>query len=359
MDWTYDWPISPREYRLDCPVGFGAFGTVYIARVLVGPHTGTKVAIKTINLEQFPDSNLQQIMREIQVMRLNAHPNVVSYHVCFLSGNQLWLVMPVYTGGSVADILRMRYPRGIKDEALIATILKETLQGLFYIHQNMQIHRDLKAANILIAEDGSVCIGDFGVTARLKEGKVAKTLVGSPCWMAPEVVDPEAGGYNYKADIWSFGITAMELANGMPPHYEHAPMKVIMLVLKSQPPELERDGNWDPGFREIIRSCLRKNPEDRPSADQLLKKRFFQKAKGSDYLRTQMLLSLPPLENRIKVPEEFYNAKPSLSTSQDFSGSWDFEGSSGEHGHKPQGDDPLDTLPEDEDDPLARLGESE
>lgn len=358
MERSSDWPTTPREYRLDCPVGFGAFGTVYTARVLVGPHSGTKVAIKTINLEQFPDSNLQQIMREIQVMRLNAHPNVVSNHVCFLAGNLLWIVMPVYAGGSIADILRMRHPRGLKDEVVIATILKETLQALSYIHQNLQIHRDLKAANILLAENGSVCIGDFGVTARLKEGKVAKTLVGSPCWMAPEVVDPEGQGYNSKADIWSFGITAMELANGMPPYYDQPPMKVIMLVLKNAPPELPASDSWDPGFCEIISSCLRRNPEERPTADQLLKKRFFQKARGSEYLRSQLLVALPPLENRIRVPEEFYNAKPMI-LSQNSSGSWDFDGSSGEIGSRPQGDDPLDSLPEDEDDPLARLGNSE
>lgn len=362
MQPTSEWPTQPRGYRLDSPIGFGAFGTVYSARVTEGPHLREKIAVKTVDLEQFPDSNLQDMMREIQVMRLNMHPNIVSYHVCFLSGNQLWLIMPIYSGGSIADIMRLRFPRGLRNEALIATILKETLQGLVYIHENLEIHRDLKGANILLAEDGRVCIGDFGVTARLKEGKVAKTLVGSPCWMAPEVVDSEATqGYNFKADIWSFGITAMELAHGMPPYYDNAPMKVIMLVIRSQPPEIGSDEPWDPAFREMVNSCLKKNPADRPTAEQLLRKRFFQKARDSNFIREQLLMSLPPLENRTKVPESFYSSKPPVDAGS--SGSWDFS-ASGEQTyltphHKPKGDDPLDTLAEDEDDPLSRLGDSE
>lgn len=362
MQATSEWPTHPRGYRLDSPIGFGAFGTVYSARVTEGPHLREKIAVKTVDLEQFPDSNLQDMMREIQVMRLNMHPNIVSYHVCFLSGNQLWLIMPIYAGGSIADIMRLRFPRGLRDEALIATILKETLQGLAYIHENFEIHRDLKGANILLAEDGRVCIGDFGVTARLKEGKVAKTLVGSPCWMAPEVVDPEVTrGYNFKADIWSFGITAMELAHGVPPYYDNAPMKVIMLVLKSQPPEMDSSEAWDPSFREIINSCLKRDPKERPTADQLLRKRFFSKARDANYIREQLLTSLPPLENRTKVPESFYSSKPQVAVQS--SGSWDFS-ASGEQAHlmpnrKPKGDDPLESLAEDEDDPLSRLGDSE
>lgn len=358
-----EWPTHPRGYRLDSPIGFGAFGTVYSARVTEGPHLHHKVAVKTVDLEQFPDSNLHDMMREIQVMRLNMHPNIVSYHVCFLSGNQLWLIMPLFSGGSVADILRLRFPRGLRDEALIATILRETLQGLVYIHQNLEIHRDLKGANILLSDDGRVCIGDFGVTARLKEGKVAKTLVGSPCWMAPEVVDPElSSGYNFKADIWSLGITALELARGSPPYADQPPMKVIMLVLKSQPPEMGREEPWDPAFKEIVNSCLKKDPEERPTADQLLRKRFFQKARDSTYIREQLLVSLPPLENRIKVPENFYLTKPQAASGKS-SGSWDFS-ASGEQSHlvashKPKGDDPLESLAEDEDDPLSRLGDSE
>lgn len=130
-------------------------------------------------------------------------------------------------GGSVDKIVQNSFPNGLKDQALIATILKETLEGLKYLHQNNQIHRDIKAANILIGSDGSVKIADFGVAAKLKEGKKRNTFIGSPCWMAPEVFEQDKkGGYDSKADLWSLGITALELANGRPPNYELTTMKV-------------------------------------------------------------------------------------------------------------------------------------
>jgi serine/threonine protein kinase len=130
------------------------------------------------------------------------------------------------SAGSCLDVLKIKFPPGIQDEAVIATILKETLEGLRYFHENKQIHRDIKAGNILMNMDGNVFISDFGVSASLKKGQKRKTFVGSPCWMAPEVM--EQTGHDYKADIWSLGVTAIELAQGCAPYSEMPAMKVIL-----------------------------------------------------------------------------------------------------------------------------------
>lgn len=155
------------------------------------------------------------------------HPNILSYKVAFISQQELWLVFEIMEGGSIANLIKNYFPQGLKDQTLIATILKEALLGLKYLHDNNQIHRDIKGGNILIGADGSVKISDFGVCAKLKKGKKRNTFIGSPCYMAPEVLDQDGkNGYDSKADIWSLGITALELAYGNPPNSELTTMKV-------------------------------------------------------------------------------------------------------------------------------------
>jgi len=133
-----------------------------------------------------------------------------------MDDSDLWLVMPLLGAGSIIDIIKMKCPKGIKDEALLATILKEVCEGINYFHNQSQIHRDIKGGNILMDEDGEVLLCDFGVSAHIKVGQPRTTFVGSPCWMAPEVL--EQNGHDFKADIWSLGITAIELANGTAPY---------------------------------------------------------------------------------------------------------------------------------------------
>lgn len=142
--------------------------------------------------------------------------------------------MPIMSAGSCLDVLKMKFPEGIQDEAIIATILKETLEGLKYFHENKIIHRDIKAGNILMDMDGNVYISDFGVSASLQKGQKRKTFVGSPCWMAPEVM--EQTGHDQKADIWSVGVTAIELAQGNAPYSDLPAMKVILSILEGAPP---------------------------------------------------------------------------------------------------------------------------
>lgn len=160
------------------------------------------------------------------------HPNILSYKIAFIHKQDLWLVSELMEGGSIDNIIKTKYPDGIKDQTLLATIFKEVLKGLRYLHQNNQIHRDIKGSSILIGSDGSVKISEFGIATQIKVGEKKNTCIGSPCWMAPEVLDQDhKTGYDFKADIWSLGITVLELANGNPPNCELTTMKVLILDL--------------------------------------------------------------------------------------------------------------------------------
>ncbi|VAI85664.1 unnamed protein product [Triticum turgidum subsp. durum] len=294
-------PTDPKEYKLYEEVGEGVSATVY--RALCVP-LNTFVAIKVLDLEKC-SSDLDGIRREVQTMSLIDHPNLLRACCSFANDHQLWVVMPFMAAGSALHIIKTNFPDGF-EEAVIATLLWEVLKALVYLHSQGHIHRDVKAGNILIDTNGAVKLGDFGVSACMfdtgNRQRARNTFVGTPCWMAPEVMQ-QLHGYDYKADIWSFGITALELAHGHAPFSKYPPMKVLLMTLQNAPPGLdyERDKRFSKSFRDLVAACLVKDPQKRPSSEKLLKHSFFKQARSADFLAKSILEGLTPLGDRFRA----------------------------------------------------------
>ncbi|KAJ3065765.1 hypothetical protein HDU98_010870 [Podochytrium sp. JEL0797] len=317
--------MRPEDYELGNPIGYGSSAMVYIAKYLP---MNKIVAVKVIDLDWFDRSQIDELRREIQIMSLSRHPNLLPVYGSFVNGAKLFIVTPFLSAGSLLDIMKTAYPHGI-DEQCIGTILKQALQGLEYLHKNGLIHRDVKAGNLLMDDDGLVQLADFGVSSSLMETGERKgnrkTFVGTPCWMAPEVM--EQSGYDYKADIWSFGITAMELATGHAPFAKYPPLKVMMMTLQNDPPTLDREQTfhkYSKSFKDLIDACLQKDPNKRPTAEKLLQLPFFKLAvKKRNHLAVDLLQALPPITRRAHIK------KTAPEFNQDVRGAtWDFSSSS-------------------------------
>ncbi|KAA0157535.1 hypothetical protein FNF29_00111 [Cafeteria roenbergensis] len=289
------WPTTASAYKLGGVIGQGAFAKVYRAECTSRSET---VAVKIIELDKV-QTPIEVIMNEVRAMALCHHENVLPLHAAFVSGSDLWLVSPLMSKGSAFWLVRMlnrdsptRTPPFIPEPAIKA-IMSQALHGLAYLHSQKQIHRDIKAGNILIGAAGEVMIGDFGVAGWMADGLSREdgrrdTFVGTPCWMAPEVME-QSKGYNERADIWSLGITALELTMGKAPYASLPPMQVLLETLNKDPPTLEsyRSGDVEvpkmsADFHKFVARCLCRNPTKRPSATELLSDRFIRTAKLED-----------------------------------------------------------------------------
>ena len=303
---------APLRYELREKVGAGSFGEVYKARERSPPHR--VVAVKILDLDE-AENELESIKREVSALSRCRSDHVVAYYGSGVEPgtSRLWVAMEYCAGGSVSDHLAAQ---GAFDEVTIAGVMRGVFSGLAYLHAGGFLHRDVKGANVLLTDAGGVRLSDFGVSGQLNEalGSSRHTFVGTPYWMAPEViacggsfgnrgtagnqngratddgpgsdaaarqllspspfaVEP-SGGYNDRADVWSAGITACEMALGHPPRSDVHPMRALFLIAHDPPPSLPDGHGHSRALRDLVAKCLRRPPTKRPAAESLLNHRF-------------------------------------------------------------------------------------
>jgi myosin-3 len=277
---------SPDNYwELLESIGEGTYGEVFKARNL---QTGNYAAVKVM---ESINEVIEEIEEEYMILKdLSNHPNLPKFFGIFLKKSieedQLWLVLELCSNGSVTDLVKSLIKCGQKlDENVIAHILRQTVLALEHLHKNYVMHRDVKGHNILITENGAVKLVDFGVSAHLKSSVGRRnTSVGTPFWMAPEVIACEQQmeyDYDVRCDIWSLGITAIELADGEPPLSELHPMRALFKIPRNPSPTVRNPKDWSPEYNDFIRKCLVKDFERRPTVDELLKHPFLTRVADS------------------------------------------------------------------------------
>ncbi|XP_054884710.1 mitogen-activated protein kinase kinase kinase kinase 5 isoform X2 [Poeciliopsis prolifica] len=291
------------DFEILLRVGGGTYGEVYKAR---NKQNGELAAIKVIKME--PEDDFSIIQQEIVIVKSCKHPNIVAYYGSYIRANKLWICMEFCGGGSLQDIYHVTGPLS---EPQIAYICREMLQGLDYLHAQKKIHRDIKGANILLNDQGEVKLADFGISAQITATLARRmSFIGTPYWMAPEVAAVEIkGGYNELCDVWSVGITAIELAELQPPLFDVHPLRVLFLMSKSgyQPPKLKDKSKWSSNFYNFVKAMLVRNPKKRPSAAKMLSHPFL----TQQCLKQELTLDLL---DKFKNPEKH---KSCVSTEDD------------------------------------------
>eukprot|EP01114_Cavostelium_apophysatum_P020710 TRINITY_DN701_c0_g1_i1.p1 TRINITY_DN701_c0_g1~~TRINITY_DN701_c0_g1_i1.p1 ORF type:complete len:358 (+),score=89.20 TRINITY_DN701_c0_g1_i1:20-1093(+) len=289
-----NWDASSPEdvFTIEKQIGKGAYGVVFRA---VFKSSGFRIAVKKV----VEDKNTQaKIQQEVDILKKSNHLHIVNYFGCVIGKDPpkkddksfqypdsnekaVWILMDFCGGGSIRDYMdgdeTKGIPKAVLTEAQVAAVMVGVLQGLDYLHSQKVIHRDMKAANILLSEDGVVKIADFGISTQLNATVTGnqKTMIGTTYWMAPEILKEH---YNYKIDIWSLGITAIEMAEGHPPNWQLKPFQLMMrLPNMTEPPPMKNPAQFSAEFRQFTQACLQIDPDKRPSAKQLLQTPFIMK----------------------------------------------------------------------------------
>uniref|UniRef100_A0A671L1K1 non-specific serine/threonine protein kinase n=1 Tax=Sinocyclocheilus anshuiensis TaxID=1608454 RepID=A0A671L1K1_9TELE len=272
-------------------VGNGTYGQVYKGRHV---KTGQLAAIKVMDVTEEEE---EEIKAEINMLKkYSHHRNIATYYGAFVKksppghDDQLWLVMEFCGAGSVTDLVKNTKGNSLKED-WIAYICREILRGLSHLHTHKVIHRDIKGQNVLLTENAEVKLVDFGVSAQLDRTVGRRnTFIGTPYWMAPEVIacdeNPDST-YDYRSDIWSLGITAIEMAEGAPPLCDMHPMRALFLIPRNPPPKL-KSKKWSKKFIDFIEGCLVKSYPSRPSTEQLLKHSFIRDQPTERQVRIQL-----------------------------------------------------------------------
>lgn len=267
-------------------IGQGASGGVYTAFEI---NTSRSVAIKQMNLEQQPKKEL--IINEILVMRESSHKNIVNFIDSYLHKGDLWVVMEFMEGGSLTEVVTYN----MMNEGQIGAVCRETLLGLQHLHDKGVIHRDIKSDNVLLSLRGDIKLTDFGYCAQINEDQNKRTtMVGTPYWMAPEVISRKE--YGPKIDVWSLGIMAIEMIEGEPPYLNESPIRALYLIVTNGTPRLKDPESLSPTIKSFLEWCLKVDVEKRASAEDLLQHDFIRSA---DSVRT-----LAPLVKAARMARE-------------------------------------------------------
>lgn len=278
---------DPEEmFQLLEKLGEGSYGSVH-----KGLHisSGTIVAIKIVQI----NNEIVSLKKEISILKQCRHPNIVGYIGSYIKKGNLWLIMEYCSAGSVADLIKVT--KRTLDEVQIASICQAVLRGLEYLHENKKIHRDIKAGNILLDHKGIAKLADFGVSAQLANTLSKKdTVIGTPYWMSPEVIARSL--YNKKTDIWSLGITAIEMAEGEPPYSNLHPVRAMFVIQKNPAKGLTEPHKWSNEFTDFVKKCLTIDPKQRPTAKELLIHSFIRRARGPSLLSDLVASAMELLE---------------------------------------------------------------